>query len=215
MTDVFMFLRTKQGTDDVFDKLDRFATLFNECNGYCPCVLLFGEDELTWDDGFVLRFDDYYELTEICAPLFHALNDFAAWTIFRPHPDIRDFIEEPQPGPLSEFNWLAKDKALTIMFLMSKDGEEYKLSRYVDDIKRSLKHAVVYQVFTFFGGAVLVFSSTEPRNIAINRCSRTLSCFLHWAIVDPDGETTSDFRITPVWRDTLLPDDDSDNDEND
>ena len=196
--DTYLFIRTKRTNEGSSDDVDRFIDAFVRYH-VAPDMLLLGRDQLTWDDGVVLRFGCGFALDAVCAPLIKELAAFRAWAIVRPQSELRDFIEDPRPGPMSEINWVVKDKPISMLFLLSKDGEEHLLGRHVEDIGKSLKKAITYKVFSFDGGAILFISATETCNLSLQRCARTLAKFNHWAAVDQEGETSSDFRAGPVW----------------
>jgi hypothetical protein len=184
MRETLLFARTKKETEIVFDGVAALAVDLSILLSVQLAIMLLGADEITWDNGFVVKFLSDEKLSDICDRLKsgpnRCLSRLEAWSMIRVNHNSFEYIESPANGRLSDCHWIIGNKPVSTLFLISKEGEEHKIKGIVEDIREKMRKTISYQVFDFIGGAILIFSPYD-------------------ASIDNSGATQSDIHSKSVW----------------
>ncbi len=195
MADTFIFAKIpSNGPDLVWDE----DGIIDLCDYNCVSLnaLLFGNENDSWADGYVLRTNTLLSsraLYEIAKERFDILP---SWAIFQ----LGDAaIETPDNGSIKTFRWASNQQPFAQIYLLAMDSD-FSFGSAIEDILKVFKGKVSHIVFQFKDGAILFVAVHEPATITANRCFRILQRFRAWAVVDHEG-TTSNSSGVDVWRD--------------
>lgn len=183
---VYMYLRTRTSLDFADDALNALADDITSL-----VDVFFFDDDLTWDNGLVIRRQFCDDASHIANALKSSLDTFEAWAVID---DFGDFQESNNDGPLSHFfetTEFMRSEGLGFSQLYIRWDEDNPWSEeIVSRMKGQLKgyHA---PVFFFEDGQIIFVKTSESGKITNQRCSSTLKGLPGWAVVDPFQETFS------------------------
>ena len=124
MRETLLFARTKRETEMVFDDVLALAMDLGIYSGRRIEILLFGADEITWDNAFVVRFLSDEKLRDVYDGLNsgpnRCLRRLEAWSMIRVHHDSFEYIESNDDGMLSDCHWIIGKKPVSALFVISR-----------------------------------------------------------------------------------------------
>jgi hypothetical protein len=182
---LYLYLRTRLALDYSHDAIGTFRGAFGRRS-----QMLWLDNDMTWDNGIVLRVTALKSAIDLADEIGGALNQFEAWAVID---DTGKYIESQTNGPMSRFfeNMPTHGDRIDYSQIFMMWNEENQWYRdIIDKIRNSMRgyHA---PVFFFTDGQILFLDSQESGKVTNRRCNRHLRSLDGWCIVDSLNETLS------------------------